>query len=24
VVLKLPMEATIEPGIATLSAFWWP
>ena len=24
VVLKLPMEANIEPGIATLSAFWWP
>jgi phosphohistidine phosphatase len=24
VVLKLPMDATIEPGIATLSAFWWP
>ncbi len=24
VVLKLPLDATIEPGIATLSAFWWP
>ncbi len=24
VVLKLPVDATIEPGIATLSAFWWP
>ena len=24
VVLKLPAEASIEPGIATLSAFWWP
>ena len=24
VVLKLPVEADIEPGIATLSAFWWP
>jgi phosphohistidine phosphatase SixA len=23
-VLSLPMEAAIEPGIATLSAFWWP
>jgi phosphohistidine phosphatase len=24
VVLKLPVDATIEPGIATLTAFWWP
>ena len=24
VVLTLPVDATIEPGIATLSAFWWP
>ncbi len=24
VVLRLPAEAAIEPGIATLSAFWWP
>lgn len=24
VVLKLPAEASIEPGVATLSAFWWP
>jgi phosphohistidine phosphatase len=24
VVLSLPAEAAIEPGIATLSAFWWP
>ena len=23
-VLKLPAEAAIEPGIATLAAFWWP
>lgn len=23
-VLALPAEAGIEPGIATLSAFWWP
>ena len=23
-VLALPAEAAIEPGIATLSAFWWP
>lgn len=23
-VLALPAEATIEPGIASLSAFWWP
>lgn len=23
-VLSLPAEATIEPGIARLSAFWWP
>lgn len=23
-VLKLPVEASIEPGIASLSAFWWP
>jgi phosphohistidine phosphatase SixA len=23
-VLSLPMQASIEPGIATLSAFWWP
>ena len=24
VVLTLPVDATIEPGVATLSAFWWP
>ena len=24
VVLSLPVKASIEPGIATLSAFWWP
>lgn len=24
VVLALPAQAAIEPGIATLSAFWWP
>lgn len=23
-VLSLPREAAIEPGVATLSAFWWP
>lgn len=23
-VLKLPLEANIEPGIATLTQFWWP
>lgn len=23
-VLTLPVDANIEPGIATLSAFWWP
>jgi len=23
-VLSLPMEASIEPGIASLAAFWWP
>jgi phosphohistidine phosphatase len=23
-VLRLPAEAGIEPGIATLSEFWWP
>ena len=23
-VLALPADAAIEPGIATLSAFWWP
>ena len=23
-VLSLPAEAEIEPGIATLSTFWWP
>ncbi|KRG42899.1 phosphoglycerate mutase [Stenotrophomonas pictorum JCM 9942] len=23
-VLSLPMEAAIEPGIARLTAFWWP
>ena len=23
-VLALPAEAEIEPGIATLSTFWWP
>jgi len=23
-VLTLPVDATIEPGVATLSAFWWP
>ena len=24
VVLSLPVDATIEPGVATLSSFWWP
>lgn len=24
VVLGLPADASIEPGIATLTAFWWP
>jgi len=24
VVLGLPADAAIEPGVATLSAFWWP
>jgi hypothetical protein len=24
VVLTLPLDAAIEPGVATLSAFWWP
>ncbi|RZA36929.1 MAG: histidine phosphatase family protein [Lysobacteraceae bacterium] len=24
VVLKLPVDAIIEPGVATLAAFWWP
>ncbi len=24
VVLTLPADSAIEPGIATLSAFWWP
>ena len=24
VVLSLPAQASIEPGVATLSAFWWP
>ena len=24
VVLSLPAAASIEPGVATLSAFWWP
>ncbi len=24
VVLALPMDSEIEPGVATLSAFWWP
>lgn len=24
VVLALPVAAAIEPGVATLSAFWWP
>ena len=23
-VLKLPVDANIEPGIATLTQFWWP
>lgn len=23
-VLRLPITASIEPGVATLSAFWWP
>jgi phosphohistidine phosphatase len=23
-VLHLPADASIEPGVATLSAFWWP
>ena len=24
VVLTLPVEAAIEPGVASVSAFWWP
>lgn len=24
VVLTLPVDASIEPGVASLSAFWWP
>jgi phosphohistidine phosphatase len=24
VVLHLPADASVEPGVATLSAFWWP
>jgi phosphohistidine phosphatase SixA len=24
VVLTMPVDASIEPGVATLSAFWWP
>ena len=24
VVLTLPVDASIEPGVAQLSAFWWP
>jgi len=24
VVLSLPVDADIEPGVASLSAFWWP
>jgi phosphohistidine phosphatase SixA len=24
VVLTLPAQASIEPGVATLAAFWWP
>ena len=24
VVLTLPVDAAIEPGVAQLSAFWWP
>jgi phosphohistidine phosphatase SixA len=24
VVLSLPADAVVEPGVATLSAFWWP
>ena len=23
-VLKLPLDANVEPGVGTLSAFWWP
>jgi hypothetical protein len=23
-VLALPADAPVEPGAATLSAFWWP
>ena len=23
-VLRLPVDTAIEPGVATLSAFWWP
>jgi len=23
-VLKLPVDADLEPGIAELAAFWWP
>ena len=23
-VLKLPVDVNIEPGIATLTRFWWP
>ena len=24
VVLNFPLDATVEPGVASLSAFWWP
>jgi hypothetical protein len=23
-VLKLPLNADLEPGVAELAAFWWP
>ena len=24
VVLNFPLDVTVEPGVASLSAFWWP
>ena len=23
-VLRFPLDATVEPGVASLAAFWWP